>query len=776
MQPLNTTLRKLLLWAACCLAGLGATHAVFNARWPGADLLSEAVSAWENLLLTAQRAPDARTVRVVDFGTPPAQASQVIELLDLLNYAGARAVLLSLDVGRLVADDPAQASALAAAIRRQASVVLIEGPYHDLGTWQLPPAVRQAAAAVGTRAYFGDTGRAIQGIVTGSPDRTVAADHALIALMRMLDRNYRLPAQAVSQDQAGSEGPAGEQALLLAYSAEPGAFPSLPVAAVQAGSNAMRELRGKIVVVGSKLENPMATPFDTHATRGGSTRRMSEVEVFANFAAALAGGQVIRRVSAAEAWVIVPMAVALCCVPLLLLPPLAGYVSALALGALLFPASWLLAKHQLIVFSPSLLAASAVAASALLWLACSLWRSRRDVERLLGQLRTVRLPMRVADPAALTATGHAAAGADSLQVAQAAIDTARENQELTASIIDSLPIAVLLVDQSGRVLAANQRTLQWFGTADPVGRAAGSLLGQFAFYGADDSAQLLQARHHVAEARYQDLEYVIDSRLIVSETTRSIRLLGIQDVSPIKQAINDRADAVDFLTHDLRAPLHGILVLAGWLEGNAAPAPAEAQAPMQSQAGTMRQIRSMTERAIRLADNYVHLLRTAAETASGFAEVNLNDVVEEALNTSRPLAQQQRVNLRDVDGPLCFVRGDYALLCRALVNLLGNALRHAPPGSEVQVSLNVTGEQVELEVRDRGAGFPAHLLDRSVTRYRVGKQPKAQGIGLGLALVDAVARKHGGTLQLSNRPRGGAQVRLMLPLFESVPVAARLAL
>jgi signal transduction histidine kinase len=774
MQLLHTTLRKLLLWAACCLAGLGATHAVFDAKWPGADLLSEAVSAWENLLLTAQRAPDARTVRVVDFGTPPTHASQVIELLDLLNYAGARAVLLSLDVGRLVADDPAQASALAAAVRRQASVVLIEGPYHDLGTWQLPPVVRQAAAAVGTRGYFGDAGRPIQGIVTGSPDRTVAADHALIALMRMLDRNYQLPAQAVPQDQYAPEGEAGERALLLAYAAEPGAFPSLPVAAVQVGSNAMRELRGKIVVVGSKLENPMATPFDTHATRGGSTRRMSEVEVFANFAAALAGGQVMRRVSTAESWVIVPFAVALCCVPLLLLPPLAGYVSALALGALLLPASWLLAKHQLIVFGPSLLAASAVAATGLLWLAASLWRSRRDVERLLGQLRTVRLPMRVADTAPLTATSHAVAGADSLLVAQAAIDTARENQELTASIIDSLPIAVLLVDQSGRVLAANQRTLQWFGKVDPVGRAAGSLLGQFAFYGADDSAQLLQAKHHVAEARYQDLEYVIDSRLIVSETTRSIRLLGIQDVSPIKQAINDRADAVDFLTHDLRAPLHGILVLAGWLEGNPAPAPAEAQA--QTQAGTMRQIRSMTERAIRLADNYVHLLRTAAETASGFAEVNLNDVVEEALNTSQPLAQQQRVSLRDVDGPLCFVRGDYALLCRALVNLLGNALRHAPPGSEVQVSLNVTGEQVALEVRDRGAGFPAHLLDRSVTRYRVGKQPKAQGIGLGLALVDAVARKHGGTLQLANRPRGGAQVRLTLPLFESVPVAARLAL
>jgi signal transduction histidine kinase len=771
-HTLSTRLSGMLLWLACCLGGLGLAWVTFNGRWPVAEVLAESVSAWDNKLLTPTRSPDDHLVRLVDLGAPANNATQLVELLDLLNYARARAVLLYVDVGRLTRGDAQQAEALAAAIRRYAMVVLPEGPSDELGNWQLPTPVRNASAAVGHRYYVSAANRSVQGIGASpyAPPGTPSA-HVLQALAQVAasaagryadDDDAYKPVADRERLQAAS--------LQLPYSSAPGQFPGPTVGSLSPGAPELRELRGKIVVIGSTHENPMATPYDSLALRKQPARRMSEVEVAANYAAALLSGRVMHNVTPAQSATIVAVTVLLCSLPLLALPPLSGYVTSLGLGAATLPAWWYVAQERLLAFGGAPQAAAAVWLTGLLWIAASLWRSRRSADRLLTQLQSVRLPMRLA--AFMPAPEKAPAG-DSMLVAQAAIDTARANQSLTAEVIDSLPIAVLLIDNGGRVLAANRRTEQWFGQDDPVGRHVESLLRLFDFYGGNDASRLLNAAHHAAEARCEGRDVVIDARVLQHAAHGPIRLLGIQDVSLVKQAINDRADAVDFLTHDLRTPLHSILVLTGLLERET---PATLAAPPSS-TSTMQQIRRMTERAIRLADNYVHLLRTDGATAAGFAEVNLNDVIEEAIATSQPLATERRIVVRELNGPLCFVRGDYALLFRAVVNVLGNAVRHAPEGSVVHIDLQCGGEgDVTVCVRDEGSGFPTELLGRNVDRYRVGKQPKAQGIGMGLALVEAVARKHGGNLQLVNPPGGGAQARLMLPLQEvAAPAVMRLA-
>lgn len=764
MPPfLRNRLRNVLVWIACCAAGLGIAQLMFHGRWLVSDVLAESVNAWNNKLLAPTRSPDDHSVRLIDLGAPATDASQIIDLLDLLNYARAKAVLLYLDIDRLTRNDATQEAALAAAIRRYASVVLVQGAGGDLGEWRLPPAVRNAAAAVGHRHYLSTVNRSVQGVVTTPAAPPGESEtHGLLSLLQVADPSARRAVDDAIRRAADADGAAS---LRLPYASAPGQFPGPPVGSLSPGAPELRDLRGKVIVIGSTGENPMVTPYDSLSARHPQGRRMSEAEVGANYAAALLKGRVMRAVSPAQSRVIVPLTVLACALPLLLLSPLAGYVASFVLGAATLPAWWYAAQERLIVFDDALQATAAVLVTGFLWIAVSLWRSRRNADQLLDQLRSVRLPMRLADVAPIVSPAR---HAGSLEVAQAAIDAARANQALTAAVIDSLPVALVLVDGDGRVLAANQRTSQWFGRDDPVGRHVELLLRQFEFYGTGDAHRLLHSAQHKAEARGDGRDWLIDSRLVDGGARGGIRMLGIQDVSLVKQAVNDRADAVDFLTHDLRTPLHSILVLTGLLEREA-PAP---HAP----AGTMQQIRHMTERAIRLADNYVHLLRTDGATAAAFVEVNLNDVIEEAIATSQPLALERRVVVRQLGSPLCFVRGDYALLFRALVNVLGNAVRHSPPGSSIQVELETTAEEVAVVVRDEGSGFPGELLGRNIDRYRVGKQPKAQGIGLGLALVDAVARKHGGALQLSNRMHGGGEARIVLPLYEqAAPTRLRLA-
>jgi signal transduction histidine kinase len=766
-QILINRFSGLSLWLACCMGGLALAYVTFNGRWSVAEVLAESVTAWNNKLLTPTRTAEDHLVRLVDLGAPATNTSQIVDLLDLLNYARARAVLLYLDIGRLTRGDAQQTEVLAAAIRRYAVVVLPEGPSDELGDWHVPVSVRNASAAVGHRYYLSAANRSVQGIGASLDARPGAPElHALQALAQVA-----ASASGQYAQEPGSRSLAPERVrvqtvgLQLPYSSAPGQFPGPAVGSLVPGAYDLRELRGKVVVIGSTHENAIATPYDSLALHRQPARRMSEVEVAANYAAALLTGRVMHNMTTAQSAAIALVTVLLCAMPLLAMPPLQGYVACLVLGAATLPAWWYVAQERLLAFGGAPQAAAAVWLTGLLWIAVSLWRSRRNADRLLDQLRNVRLPMRLA---AFVPTPDRAEASDSLSVAQAAIETARANQALTTEVIDSLPIAVLLVDHHGRVLAANRRTEQWFGQDDPVGRHIEALLRLFDFYGGNDASQLLRAPHHAAEARCNGRDVVVDARVLEHASRGPIRLLGIQDVSLVKQAINDRADAVDFLTHDLRTPLHSILVLTGLLEREA-PAPASA-APSLAAGATMQQIRSMTERAIRLADNYVHLLRTDGVTAAGFTEVNLNDVVEEAIATSQPLALERRMVVRELGGPLCFVRGDYSLLFRAIVNVLGNAVRHAPEGTVIHIGLQC-GEgtaqgMVAVCVRDEGQGFPSHLLGRNVDRYRVGKQPKAQGIGLGLALVEAVMRKHGGSLQLLNAAGGGAEARLTLPLEE----------
>ncbi|MFB6814780.1 ATP-binding protein [Streptomyces sp. NPDC056347] len=136
---------------------------------------------------------------------------------------------------------------------------------------------------------------------------------------------------------------------------------------------------------------------------------------------------------------------------------------------------------------------------------------------------------------------------------------------------------------------------------------------------------------------------------------------------------------------------------------------------------------------------------------------------------SRAAPADVRVRLRaDEDVTMT---ADPDRLRQAVDNLLDNALRYAPRGSEVDVALTVTGPgpqaRAVIEVRDHGPGFPRAFLPRAFERFARADAARSRhggGAGLGLAIVRSIAQAHGGTATADNAPGGGARVRLELPL------------
>jgi signal transduction histidine kinase len=175
--------------------------------------------------------------------------------------------------------------------------------------------------------------------------------------------------------------------------------------------------------------------------------------------------------------------------------------------------------------------------------------------------------------------------------------------------------------------------------------------------------------------------------------------------------------------------------------------------------------------AVRLNEMIGQLLslsrwETGADAARR-AHVNLSALVGEVAEDADFEARAQDRAVEIVEREECAMEGTRALLRSAFENVVRNAVRHAPPGTGVRISLRREGGEAVLGVRDEGAGVPEEAL-RDIFRpfYRVddSRTRETGGTGLGLAITERAVRLHGGTVAASNVPGGGFVVEIRLPL------------
>jgi signal transduction histidine kinase len=123
------------------------------------------------------------------------------------------------------------------------------------------------------------------------------------------------------------------------------------------------------------------------------------------------------------------------------------------------------------------------------------------------------------------------------------------------------------------------------------------------------------------------------------------------------------------------------------------------------------------------------------------------------------------------EGPAAPLHGDRRRLEQALGNLLDNALQHG--AGTIHLAGRVRGACVELHVRDEGPGFPPTFIDTAFERFTRADPARSRGgSGLGLSIVQVIARAHGGIARAANHPGGGADVWIELPLDATASAAA----
>ena len=285
------------------------------------------------------------------------------------------------------------------------------------------------------------------------------------------------------------------------------------------------------------------------------------------------------------------------------------------------------------------------------------------------------------------------------------------------------------------------------------GIALAALLGQLvARAAALPLRRLTQTAEHVAETR--DL-----SRRITPTGEDEIGRLAVsfnamldaleRSMTALDASVSAQRQLVADASHELRTPVTSlrtnieILQHAGDLEAG-------------DRERLLADVVDQIEELTLLMNDLIDLAR-GEEQRADFEDVRLDQVVREALERTRRDAPA--TPLHATLGPV-IVSGVAARLERAVTNLIDNAIKHSPPGADVELEL----EGGELTVRDHGPGIARedlpHVFDRF---YRGADARRRPGSGLGLAIVRQVVTEHGGTVVAERAPGGGTLMRVRLP-------------
>ena len=151
---------------------------------------------------------------------------------------------------------------------------------------------------------------------------------------------------------------------------------------------------------------------------------------------------------------------------------------------------------------------------------------------------------------------------------------------------------------------------------------------------------------------------------------------------------------------------------------------------------------------------------------STVSDLTSGELAREAAEHLAVLAEerQQRIEVDTQDS--VHIYADRLLLRRALLNLLDNAIKYAPPDSAIRLSAGLGGDGAFLEVTDQGPGIPAEEATRVFERfYRLDRARSRQsgGVGLGLAIARWAVRTNGGEIELESEVGRGSTFRIVLP-------------
>ncbi|KRB43105.1 histidine kinase [Terrabacter sp. Root181] len=248
-------------------------------------------------------------------------------------------------------------------------------------------------------------------------------------------------------------------------------------------------------------------------------------------------------------------------------------------------------------------------------------------------------------------------------------------------------------------------------------------------------------------------------------------LAGRRAVRPLGEAMELQRQFVADASHELRTPLAVISTRAQMLRRHVAldVAAAEASGGDPAAARRLAEVDQLVHDTQAMADVVSDLLLSAQlEHVDEVADrVDLGSLASEVVTSLMPYAADHGVTLVDeaaCGAEECVVDGVRPSLRRSVLALVDNAIAHSEKGTRVEVRSGVSDGQVRVDVVDHGDGVDVADVEGLTRRFSRGDSGSGgRRVGLGLALVTQIVRSHGGRLEVTETPGGGATFTLLIP-------------
>ncbi len=744
---MNLRLRLIVEWLAIAL--LSSLAVVMALQWRGTSAFDYLFYDQLSVLSRPAADPDILLVTIDDpslqaIGKWPWPRTNHAELLTKLKAAKPKSILFDI----LLSEPSTEADDIAlAAAMQQGSPVYV--PMHfvspgsdgrDYDVVKPIASIANAAAGIGQVNIEFDADGVVRRAVLCFPDGEEGLKWPHLA--ELLARKDSKPSAAYQSGNCGTS-------VLIPY-APRGSFTEISYADILNGEVPADLITGRTVIIGATAVG-MGDSYPVPLADGGL---LSGAEIMANMYGAIKRDNFVKPLPFASTLLLSLLPVWLLLLGFLRLSPRWALIASLSAVAVVLLTSALLLGSQ-IWFPPG-------AAILGLFLVYPLWGWRRlqamsdfmDAE--LGALEKEGEIVPVSPPTQLAADMVSRQSA----TLAGAIDHMRDLRRVIADTLEHLPDPMFVTDLDDTITLTNQQLDD---------RIEKDITGQTLAVALDDFVQPAHRRavdsylaKRAARGEAEEDEFV----RFVSKTTRTFVLRAakilsdtnelrgyihyLADITDLARAETDREEALQLLSHDMRAPQSAIIAMLPDLRDKDARVRIERHA----------------RRTMQLAQDFVQIARMGETEFTGL-DLLLAELARDVADSLWPLAKERGIiiDVIDHEGD-AFVFAEADSLSRALTNLVDNAIKHSPDNGRITIDVaRISNGVLELSVQDQGEGIDADLLPQLFTRFASGREgtSRVKSLGLGLAFVRAVAERHNGSVKAENSALGGARFTLTLP-------------
>jgi PAS domain S-box-containing protein len=356
----------------------------------------------------------------------------------------------------------------------------------------------------------------------------------------------------------------------------------------------------------------------------------------------------------------------------------------------------------------------------------------------------------------------------------------RLTEQMFGLAVESCPSGMIMSDPDGTIIMTNSATERLFGYDH------GELLGQSIeilvperlrerhrlFRHAFGAGPAASRRSRQMQGRRKDAsEVAVEIALnTIQVDGRQVVLSVISDDSERQQIEEMKDEFIATVSHELRTPLTSIIGSLGLLLGGAAGPQTPAVTKLVSLA------HANSQRLVRLINDMLDIEKIeSGQVAFDFQVIDLRALVEHAIEANQDFAKQYHVQIRlDPDSTDATVRVDSDRIIQVLTNLLSNACKFSPTGSDVVIKIEPRDPAVRISVRDHGPGIPDDFKSRIFGKFAQADgctTRQKSGSGLGLNIAKQIVARQGGQIGFDAAPGGGTVFHVDLPVVVAADTA-----